>query len=62
MNRDKLLKYLADMRHTHYSIWGKYHMQAKGASGWLKQERDEWEMKVRTLDYVMEAIRRNDII
>lgn len=64
MTKEQLLDNLADMRRIHYSIWGDYSRDAieHPGSGWLSQSRDEYEMKVRTLDYVMEAIRRHDII
>ena len=61
MDKNKLLAILADLRSIHYSLWEEYHEEAKVNPGWRSQSRDDYEMKVRALDFVMEAIRHDAI-
>lgn len=61
MDKQRLLSVLEDLRRTEYSIWEDYAEQAKEAPGWRGEFRDMYEMRVRTLDYVMEAIRHDAI-
>ena len=61
MDNKKLLEILANLRRINYSLWEQYHEEAKDEPGWRDGMRDMYEMDVRALDYVMEAIRHDAI-
>lgn len=61
MDNKKLLEILADLRRINFAIWEDYAEKAKEEPGWKTNFRDNHEMKVRALDYVMEVIRHDAV-
>lgn len=56
------IEILEGMRKRAFNSWEHYHERVCDGDRWLDGIRDAFEVEVRTLDFIMEEIRRNDII
>ena len=59
MDRKTILKHLSDIRRVKFSMWEDY---KNPKANWEREMRGSYDMEIRTLDYLMEAIKRNDFI
>ena len=64
MDKEIILDNLKDIRDIRFACWNSYKQDAieNPQSGWRRDLAESADMNVRVLDYVMEAIRKNDIV
>lgn len=64
MDKKTILHNLNHMREINFMGWERMRdfVKERPSELWRRNFRDTYEMEVRTLDYVMEAIKRNDFV
>ena len=60
MTKETIINSLDDARRHAYAIWAEYHERSLDSAAFT-DIRDFFEMRVRALDYAMEAIRHDAI-
>lgn len=55
-----VLKVLEEVRRDDMAIWQEYHDRAR-TEWWLTDMRNLFELRVRALDYAMEALRHDTV-
>jgi|GEM_PF-4687803 len=60
MDRTTIIDTLKEARKIAYTLWGEYHQKARESDIWA-DVRDYYELRIRALDYAMEALRHDTV-